>query len=155
MSITARVVHFVGGLFFERPVRGVTAEGLLARFTDSHAPYIAALEGKTDTAKNRALVAHIIGVERWAQARVNQVRTGVTFHEECDGYVPATNTSYAELVPIAATTRSESIALLQSLITADIALTHIVTHNEFGTLSLAAWFQYMMSHSMLEAKKLR
>jgi hypothetical protein len=155
MSITSRIVHFVGGLFFERPVRGVTAEALFARFTASHAPYIAALEGKADTAKNRALVAHIIGVERWAQARINQVRTGVTYHEECDRYVPATDTSYADLVRTAATTRTESIALVQSLITADIALTQIVTHNEFGALSLAAWIQYMMSHSMLEAKKLR
>jgi hypothetical protein len=100
-------------------------------------------------------VAHIIGIERWAQARLDQVQSGVPHQAESNAYVPTTDVSYAQLVTLADTTRTASIALLNSVVTATLPLTQHIVHTEFGSMSVAAWIQYMMSHSMLEAKKLR
>jgi hypothetical protein len=155
MSIMSRIIHFVGGIFFERPVRGMSAEALRAKLSASQSTFLAALRNKSDSVANKALLAHIIGIERWAQARIKQGHTGVIIHEEYNGYRPAPDTSYADLVHIADTTRTDSIALLHTIITANIALTTPIEHPQFGTLSLAAWVQYIMSHSMIEAKKLR
>jgi hypothetical protein len=155
MSIMSRIIHFVGGIFFERPVRGMSAEALRAKLSASQSTFLAALRDKSDSAANKELLAHIIGIERWAQARIKQAHTGVIITEEYDGYRPAPDTSYVDLVHIADTTRTDSIALLQAVTAANIALTTPIEHPQFGTLSLAAWFQYILSHSMIEAKKLR
>jgi hypothetical protein len=155
MSIMSRIIHFVGGIFFERPVRGMSAEGMRAKLSTSQSTFLAALRDKSDSVANKELLAHIIGIEQWAHARIKQAYTGVIITEEYDGYRPAPDTSYADLVHIADTTRTDSIALLHTVITANIALTTPIEHPQFGSLSLAAWFQYIMSHSMIEAKKLR
>ena len=155
MSIQSRIIHFVAGVMFERPVRGISADALLARFRASQLPFTAALQNKSDTEANRTLVAHIIGIERWAQARLDQVQSGVPHQAESNAYVPTTDVSYAQLVTLADTTRTASIALLNSVVTANLPLTQHIVHTEFGSMSVAAWIQYMMSHSMLEAKKLR
>jgi hypothetical protein len=151
----SRIIHFVGGIFFERPVRGMSAEGMRAKLSTSQSTFLAALRDKSDSVANKELLAHIIGIEQWAHARIKQAYTGVIITEEYDGYRPAPDTSYADLVHIADTTRTDSIALLHTVITANIALTTPIEHPQFGSLSLAAWFQYIMSHSMIEAKKLR
>jgi hypothetical protein len=152
MSIMSRIIHFVGGIFFERPVRGMSAEGMRAKLSTSQSTFLAALRDKSDSVANKELLAHIIGIEQWAHARIKQAYTGVIITEEYDGYRPAPDTSYADLVHIADTTRTDSIALLHTVITANIALTTPIEHPQFGSLSLAAWFQYIMSHSMIEAK---
>ena len=155
MSIQSRIMHFVAGVMFEHPVRGISADALLDRFRASQLPFTAALQHKSDTEANRTHVAHIIGIERWAQARLDQVHSGVPHQAESNAYVPTTDVSYVQLVTLADTTRTASIALLNSVVTANLPLTQHIMHTGFGSMSVAGWIQYMMSHSMLEAKKLR
>jgi len=155
MSIQSRIMHFVVGVMCERPVRGISADALLALFRASQLPFSTALQHKADTAANRTLVAHIIGIERWAQARLDQMHSGVPHQAESNAYIPTTDVSYAELVTLADTTRTASIALLNSVVTANLPLTQHVMHTDIGSLSVAGWIQYMMTHSMHEAKKLR
>jgi len=60
MSIMSRIIHFVGGIFFERPVRGMTAEALRAKLSTSQSTFLATLRDKSDSVANKELLAHII-----------------------------------------------------------------------------------------------
>ena len=155
MSISSFLLHNIAGLMFERPTRGVTAAVGVQRLEQSHVDFGQHLQQYTDSVKNRALLGHIIGVERWAQVRLRQYINGPTAPDESDAYVPAPDVTFADLVADARRTRSDSIALYRELIDAGVPLTHTIVHNQFGALTVAAWFYYIAKHSMLEARKMR
>ena len=155
MSISSFLLHNIAGLMFERPTRGLTAAVILQRLEQSQVDFDQHLQQYAETPKNRALLGHIIGVERWAQARLRQCISGPTAPDESDVYVPAPDVSFAELVADAHRTRSDSVALLGELIDAGVPLTRTIVHNQFGALTVAAWSHYIAKHSMLEAKKMR
>ncbi|RLT32014.1 MAG: DinB family protein [Chloroflexi bacterium] len=155
MSISSFLLHNIAGLMFERPTRGLTAAVVLRRLEQSQPVFAQQIEQCADSHKNRALLGHIIGVERWAQARLRQCVSGPTAPDESDAYVPAPDVSFADRVADALRTRSDSVALLGELIDAGVPLTRTIIHNQFGALTVAAWFHYIAMHSMLEAKKMR
>ncbi len=155
MSISSFLLHNVASLMFEWPTRGITTAELVQRLEQSQVDFGQHLLRYTDTVKNRALLGHIIGVERWAQVRLRQSINGPTPPDESDAYVPAPDVSFVDLVIDAQHTRSDSVALFRELIDAGVPLTRTIVHNQFGALTVAAWFHYIAKHSMLEARKMR
>jgi hypothetical protein len=155
MAIVPFLLHFVAGLMFERPTRGVTTAALLQRLEQSQPEFVSYIQQHADTPKNRALLGHIIGVERWAQARLRQCISGPSAPDESDVYVPAQDVSFSDLRTAASRTRSDSVALFSELSDAGVPLTRTIMHNQFGALTVAAWFHYIVKHSMLEARKMR
>lgn len=155
MTITDSVLHFVAGLMFERPTRGLDATALATRLAASAAPFDALIAGKPDTAANRTLLAHIIGIESWAQARVRQLITGARVVDEALSYTPSAELPYAELVTRAQQTRAASQVTLAALSAAGVGIDQQIAHNQFGLLSVAGWTQYIITHANLEAKKMR
>ena len=155
MPIVPFLLHKIAGLMFERPTRGVPATELLQRLEQSQQDFGQHLQQYADTHKNRALLGHIIGVERWAQARLRQCISGPSAPDESDAYVPAPNVLFCDLLTDARRMRSDSVALYRELIDAGVPLTRTIVHNQFGPLTVAAWFHYIATHSMLEARKMR
>ena len=155
MPFIADVLHVVAGLMFERPVRGLSAQALIDRLDASTTPFVTAVRTKTDTTANRVLLAHIIGIECWAQNRMRQGANGTVVFDESDSYTPSPAQPMVDLVALAAATRAQSVALLRELTAAGTAPATTIAHNQFGALSLAAWSQYIVSHANLEAKKMR
>ena len=154
MTIRANVLHFIAGLVFERPVRSLSADQLRLRLSNGGTTVVAAMRAASDTPTNQGIATHIIGIERWGQARVRELHTGTHTVEEYDHYRPAT-ASMAQLAETMATTRAETIAILDQLSAAGIALTQQVAHNMFGAMTLAGWLQYLAAHASLESRKLR
>jgi hypothetical protein len=155
MSIVPFLLHKIAGLMFERPSRGVSANELLQRLELSQAVFAQHIQQYAETHKNRVLLVHIIGVERWAQARLRQCIDGPTAPDESDAYVPPPEVAFSVLLTNARDTRSESIVLLAELMKAGVPLTRTIEHNQFGPLSVSAWFHYITTHSMLEARRMR
>ncbi len=156
MAIGATLLQAVAKLMFERPIRGMSNDQLITMLDQSRMPFAQHIQKHADTQANRVLLAHIIGIECWAQARLRQLTTGQNILiDESDSYTPSTDTPYAMLVAHAGATRIESSACLQELLRAGVPLTRTIVHNQFSELSVAAWIQYIVKHSMLEARKMR
>lgn len=155
MPIVPFLLHKIAGLMFERPTRGVPATELLQRLEQSQDVFAQHIQQYAESHKNHLLLGHIIGVERWAQTRLRQCIDGPTAPDESDAYVPSPEVAFSVLLTNARDTRSESIVLLTVLMKAGVPLTRTIEHNQFGPLSVAAWFHYITTHSMLEARKMR
>ena len=155
MPIVPFLLHKIAGLMFERPTRGVPATELLQRLEQSQDVFAQHIQQYADTHKNRVLLGHIIGVERWAQTRLGQCIDGPIAPDESDAYVPSPEVAFSVLLTNARDTRSESIVLLKELMKAGVPLTRTIEHNQFGPLTVAAWIHYITTHAMLEARKLR
>ena len=155
MTIRSYLLHNIAGLMFERPTRGHTAALLLQRLVQSEPVFVQHIAQCADSPKNRTLLGHIIGIERWAQARIRQCLSGPTTLDESDAYLPSQDTSFADLKNDARRTRSDSITLYRELIDTGVPLNRTIVHTQFGALTVAAWFHYIALHSMLEAKKMR
>lgn len=154
MTLSQRILHFGGWLFFERPWQSTDYATLQALLSTSGTTMATAMRLAKDTTANRNLIRHIIGIECWAQQRLHSLVTGHAYSAEYDALQPATTLTSAELIDLMASTRAQSCTILQQLQQTRIALTHTVPHNQFGTLSITAWSRYIVSHALIECKKL-
>ena len=154
MTLSQRIFHFGGWLFFERPWQSADYTTLQRLLDQSGTTVVAGMRRASDTPVNRDVIRHIIGIECWAQQRLNAVVSGQPYSAEYDQLQPATTFTVPELVAIMITTRAQSITVLHQLQQGGIALNHIVPHNQFGALSIVAWHRYIASHAMIEHKKL-
>lgn len=153
MTLRSRFLHLIAGLVFERPVRRLTVEQLRQRLSNGGTTVVTAMRATSDTDAHQRVATHIIGIERWGQARMRELLTGTHIVEEYDHYRPA-NASMAQLAETMTTTRAETIAILDQLSAAGIALTRQTPHNMFGPMTLAGWLQYLDAHATLESRKL-
>ena len=101
------------------------------------------------------MLSHIIGIERWGQSRL-RVFLGEPFtQDEYNGYRPARDVPWDELVGQFSATRSETIALARALDEALIAPDKTVLHNQLGPLSARAWLRYLQTHASREILQVR
>ena len=154
MTLSQRILHFGGWLFFERPWRSIDYATLHDLLEQSGATVVTGIHHANDTATNRDLIRHIIGIECWAQQRLNSLVNGQAYSAEYDALKPATTLTLTELADLMASTRAQSCAILQQLQQSGIALAQTVPHNQFGALSIIAWNRYIASHALIELKKL-
>lgn len=153
MTLRSNLLQFIAGLVFERPVRRLTTDQIRQRLTTGGDTVVTAMRATRDTDAHQRVATHIIGIERWGQARIRELLTGTHIVEEYDHYRPA-NASMAQLAETMVHTRAETLALLDQLSTAGITLTQQVPHNMFGQMTLAGWLQYLNAHATLESRKL-
>lgn len=154
MTLSQRIFHFGGWLFFERPWQSADYATLQSLLDQSGATIVTGMRQASDTPANRNLIRHIIGIECWAQQRLNAVVSGQPYSAEYDALQPAATLTLTELADLMASTRAQSCAILQQLQQTGIALTQTVPHNQFGALSIVAWNRYIASHALIEHKKL-
>lgn len=102
---------------------------------------------------NRALLRHIIGIERWGQ---NRLRVGLgepLVNDEYDNYRPNKETPWEKLHTEFCTTRQTTVALAHDLEEVKADLKRSIPHNAFGELTLRGWLRYLNLHANLEFKK--
>ena len=108
-----------------------------------------------DSEKNRRILSHIIGIERWAQSRL-RVTLGEPFkQEEYDVYRPSKDTTWETLRQQFSAVRADSAEIAQQLITNNVPLTKKVMHNQMGDLSPRAWLRYIFMHSKFEGHNIK
>ena len=76
MTLSQRIFHFGGWLFFERPWQSADYATLQRLLDHSDATVVTGMRHTRDTSANRNLICHIIGIECWAQQRLSAVVSG-------------------------------------------------------------------------------
>ncbi len=109
-----------------------------------------------DTANNREVLIHIIGIERWGQnhlkAALGQQKAK---REEYQPYRPPQDTSLADLRTMFSTTRAKTIDLARQLHKNPPSDQLMIEHNGLGPLTPKAWLRYLTQHADLESRRLR
>lgn len=109
-----------------------------------------------DTDANRAVLTHIIGIERWGQNRL-RVALGQRppLHDEHHPYKPGAGATLRELQDLLSQTRAQTTDLARQLHAAPPAEGTVVEHNGLGPLTARAWLRYLTQHADIESRRLR
>lgn len=151
MSIIGRLIRF--GL--ERGARGKSYAELTERLAREQESVAQRMAQAADTPRNRAVAAHIIGIERWGQRRLRTLLGEPLLHDEYDGYRPSGELAPAALAEEFRATRQATVALAQELAAAGADLNATVPHNDAGPMRAGGWLNYLNMHASMEAKRLR
>lgn len=155
MGLKEKVTGFVAGLFLERPTQAKSYAELTLQLEEAGQRMEARLSDKKYSEFNHRVLTHIIGIERWGQSRL-RVFLGEPFtQDEYNGYRPARDVPWDELVRQFSTARSETIALARSLDKTSVAPDKTVLHNQLGPLSARAWLRYLETHASREILQVR
>lgn len=153
MSLIAKIFRTV---MIDRAAGQKSAADLRADLAADKATLAAQLAGAADDDTARKQLAHVIGIERWAQSRLKvALGEGQLVMDEYDGYRPAKGPPLAELAEEFAAARDESIAIADRLASVPNIETQTVTHNDMGEMRVRSWLQYLISHAGFELRKVK
>lgn len=139
----------------EQPAEGQSFLKLEGSLQSSGERLEARAAGVSDTERNRELLRHIIGIERWGRARLHSaVLLRPWVMDEHHDYKPPKGKTVSELAEIFAEQRRRTVALAHSLHEAPPRLNDKVPHNGLGPLSVRGWLRYLQLHAELEGRKL-
>jgi hypothetical protein len=149
------IAHAVGRLIFDKPARATT----LAQLAETMQAAGQAVEDKLsqadDSYANYDCLAHIIGIERWGQRRLQTALGEPLLMDEYDAYRPSIALFWDDLRAEFAQTRQQTLDIIRQLDQAGVDHTTAVRHNELGIMTVAGWIRYLDMHANLEAKKLQ
>ena len=152
MSLISRILT---NLFIERPGSKHDYAGWARQLEQAGADGQAKFSNSADSEKNRKVLSHIIGIERWAQARL-RVALGAPFvDEEYEVYRPGKETTWDELQQQFVNTRAESVTLAEELASKQIPTTTTIKHNQFGDATTRGWLRYIFMHANFESKAIK
>lgn len=150
-QIVGSVRSAVAALVIELPARWMGMDRLIQRLEK---------DGKTlgqrvaaGRPSNAAVLAHMIGIERWGQRRIRVALGEPLSVEEYDRYRPA-ETDISALRSIFQNTRQGTISLCKSLRMAGVDPQTRILHNQFGEISLLGWFYYLCLHARIESLRI-
>lgn len=153
MSIQESIKHWAGRAFIERTAGKCSLSELAARLEESGRQIEQRFAAAGDTPASREKLHHTVGIERWGQSRL-RVALGEELHlDEYDGYRPAPDQGWAELLALFQRTRQETVGLAHQLEQAG-AERALVSHNDWGDLSARGWLFYLNLHADLETRTL-
>ena len=155
MGLKEKVTGFVTGLLLERPIGDKSYADMAQQLEEAGQSIEARLSGKEYTEFNHRVLTHIIGIERWGQSRLGVFLGNPFVQDEYNGYRPARDVPWEELVGQFSVTRSVTISLARALDDALIAPDKTVLHNQLGPLSARAWLRYLQTHASREILQVR
>ena len=107
MSFIGKIIRFV----IERSARNKTLPELTQDLEESKEVVSGRLQKAADTPKNRQIAQHVIGIERWAQSRLQTTLGASRKRDEHDDYLPDGSLDMSGLAQAFGKTRQESIRL--------------------------------------------
>lgn len=141
--------------FLERPASKKDVSQWITSFAESGEAIQKKTLSAADSESNRKVLSHIIGIERWGNRRL-EVALGEPFiQDEYNNYRPPRDASWEQLQTDFADTRNETTQLLQKIKESNIELSKMISHNQYGDISLKGWMRYLVMHANLESKRLR
>lgn len=109
-----------------------------------------------DTQANRAVLTHIIGMERWGQERLRVALGEREFvRDEHHPYKPGAGVSLGELRDLLSQTRSRTVDLARRLNASPPEESTTVEHNGLGPLTPKGWLRYLTQHADVESRRVR
>lgn len=146
---------FAGSLMLNRPAKKRTFDALKRTLHKDGQAVADRWRSAPENDKNHARMTHIIGIERWAQARLrDKLLGGPASEREYDTYRPAKQTPWGEIVPLFEATRADTLALIDELDAAGLG-DATAPHNDWGNLTARAWMIYLNAHATMESKRIR
>lgn len=155
MGLKEKIVGFAAGLFLERPARGKSYAELAQRLEEAGESIHTRLSGKSYSEFSHRVLSHIIGIERWGQSRLRVFLGAPLVQDEYNGYRPARDLPWDDLIGQFTATRSETIALAHALKDSSVTPDKTVPHNQFGPISARAWLRYLQTHASREILQVR
>lgn len=155
MGLREKVTGLVAGLLLERPVGDKSYADMAQQLEETGQSIEARLAGKKYTEFNHRVLTHIIGIERWGQSRLRVFLGNPFVQDEYNGYRPARDVPWDELIGLFSATRSVTVSLAHALDDELIAPDKTVLHNQLGPLSARAWLRYLQTHASREIMQVR
>lgn len=155
MGLKGKITGFVAGLLLERPVAGKSYADMAQQLEEAGQSIHTRLSGKNYTEFNHRVLSHIIGIERWGQSRLRVFLGNPFVQDEYNGYRPARDVPWDDLIGLFSATRSQTLSLARALDDALIAPDKTVLHNQLGPLSARAWLRYLQTHASREIMQVR
>jgi hypothetical protein len=148
MGVKEAIFMFAGKLYFDKPALKQPLSDHAAALRGSGDELVARLSASRGGATQEKRLRHVIGIERWGQARL-RVFLGEPFvaggHRP---YLPPNEMSWEQLVREFAAMRAETVALAERLVAAEPK--RAVNHNQFGELTAHGWLRYLHGHAVRE-----
>lgn len=141
-------------LFLEWPSRRKTMAQMAQTLANSGQALSQQWEKLSGTDRNRQVLNHIIGIERWGQSRLRVALGDAFVRDEYNGYRPARDTDWATLKQQFGETRAITVSLVHDLDKAGVA-SRKVLHNMYGEITAKGWLRYLHIHANMESKKMR
>lgn len=151
MSLKQRLFRFAGQRFFERPAQKLTFQEHVDALRTSGEELRRVLAELPGSERQRQLLRHVIGIERWGQRRLQVFRGEPFVLDGHQPYKPAENASWEELRGEFASTREATLRVAEEL--NDCSASGLVPHNDFGELSARGWLRYLNGHAEREMKR--
>jgi hypothetical protein len=155
MSIIDRIVHTLSKPFIEWPVRDKNMGEMASQLENGLQPILDRFQRGGDSERNRRVLSHIIGIERWGQNRLRVFLGNPLVIDEYNSYRPSRETSGQELVAMMRETRAETVRLALQIAGQASVQVQRVPHNQFGSLTARGWLFYLHVHSRAESRKIR
>lgn len=152
MGLMSTLTRTAGYLFIERPARRKSYDQLLAVLKEGEEQFARRFQ-QADRSRdeNHHVMTHIIGIEKWAQSRLNQLLTGEAGPPEYDIYRPAEDTPWEALLELFHATRQDTLQIVSEL---QDKQDGTAPHNTFGDLSVRGWLRYLYIHAEAESRHL-
>lgn len=153
MSIFGKIFRTV---MIDRQAGQKSVAELRADLAADKSVLVTQLAGASDGDGARKQLAHVIGIERWAQSRL-KVALGEEqlVMDEYDGYRPTKGPALAELAEEFVSTRDETLAIADRLAAVPNIETQTVAHNAMGDMRVRSWLQYVITHGEFELRKVK
>ena len=151
MNLFGRVFRFIS----ESRARTLSLEAAARRLEASGPALAARMGAASPTPRTLEQARHIIGIERWGQARLRRLLGGPIANDEYDSYRPNDLAALPALADAFAATRAETVALVRALRQAGKTGDETAAHNELGELSILGWVVYLDDHAIRESHLIR
>lgn len=151
MSLIGAGLRFIS----EWQGRRLSLDTAARRLETSGPTVVQRMRGANPSPRSLEQARHVIGIERWGQARLKRLLGGPPLNDEYDGYRPDELATMPALADAMAATRAETLALVRALQAAGRTGAETLPHNELGDLSLVGWLVYLHDHARRESYLIR
>jgi hypothetical protein len=141
-------------LFFENPARRTEIPQFVVRLGRDGDHIMARFIAAADSAKNRDQLCRLMGIERWAQSRLQVVLGDPLVMDTPDSYRPDENLDQMALAEMFRETRHATIILARMIYQFNAEKT-LVPHNLLGPLTASGWLRYIHFQTHLESWKIK
>ncbi|MBN1680365.1 MAG: DinB family protein [Anaerolineae bacterium] len=155
MAVSDQIKSIAAYLFLERAAQRLTLEQHADRLAASGSAIAARLQRAKDTPPNHEQLAHLIGIERWGQRRLQVALGEPLIIDEYDQYRPDACADWDALRREFDDTRQMTITLVHDLIDAHTDIKQTVRHNQYGPLTVRGWLRYLDVHASFESRRIR
>lgn len=149
------IERFFSEYLTERPARKATWEQQIADLEAGGTALQTRLAAAPDLPRNREVLRHIVGIERWGQSRLRSALGAPLIMDEYDGHRPDAAQDWEALKAGFAATRAGTLALARELQAAGIDRARSIPHNQMGSITVGGWLQYLKFHARLEGMRIR